>query len=339
MQRNNSHSSGLDQVNHITGFRFNIGMAMLLFLSILLPSCKSSSAAQSGSAQAGEGALGSALSQSVILDSVRSAALATILPAYTDWQTAEISGKLRMNKLPISPTIKIYMKKGEEISISVRASLLGEVGRIEIAGDSVIAVNKMKRVYCAESISGIKYDYPDLIADIQSLLLARAVVLRAGELSPLNADFLDFTPLSAASQSDPSASNPKANQSAPSAAMQLSEGTRGAARISPSWLLSYPKGRTDDDEFGYEYRINAQGQTERLLVDLSTGDHDFSLALDYTYPSSGFDMNISFSSDGTKKFNALVDFDNVKWEAKAPAPLNLGSRYTRLGIKQFIKSF
>lgn len=306
MQRNNSHSSGLDQVNHIPGFRFNIGMAMLLFLSILLPSCKSSSAAQSGSTRSGEGALGGALSQSVILDSVRSAALATILPAYTDWQTAEISGKLRMNKLPISPTIKIYMKKGEEISISVRASLLGEVGRIEIAGDSVIAVNKMKRVYCAESISGIKYDYPDLIADIQSLLLARAVVLRAGELSPLNADFLDFTPLSA---------------------------------ISPSWLLSYPKGRTEDDEFGYEYRINAQGQTERLLVDLSTGDHDFSLALDYTYPSSGFDMNISLSSDGSKKFNALVDFDNVKWEAKAPAPLNLGSRYTRLGIKQFIKSF
>lgn len=306
MQRNNSHSSGLNQRNHIPGFRFNIGMAMLLFLSILLPSCKSSSAAQSGSTRSGEGALSGTFPQSVILDSVRSAALATILPAYTDWQTAEISGKLRMNKLPISPTIKIYMKKGEEISISIRASLLGEVGRIEIAGDSVIAVNKMKRVYCAESISGIKYDYPDLIADIQSLLLARAVVLRAGELSPLNADFLDFTPLSS---------------------------------ISPSWLLSYPKGRTEDDEFGYEYRINSQGQTERLLVDLSTGDHDFSLALDYTYPSSGFDMNISFSSDGSKKFNALVDFDNVKWDAKAPAPLNLGSRYTRLGIKQFIKSF
>ena len=306
MQRNNSHSSGLDQVNHIPGFRFNIGMAMLLFLSSLLPSCKSSSAAQSGSTRSGEEALSGTFPQSVLLDSVRSAALATILPAYTDWQTAEISGKLRMNKLPISPTIKIYMKKGEEISISVRASLLGEVGRIEIAGDSVIAVNKMKRVYCTESISGIKYDYPDLIADIQSLLLARAVVLRAGELSPLNADFLDFTPLSS---------------------------------ISPSWLLSYPKGRTEDDEFGYEYRINAQGQTERLLIDLSTGDHDFSLALDYTYPSSGFDMNISFSSDGSKKFNALVDFDNVKWEAKAPAPLNLGSRYTRLGIKQFIKSF
>lgn len=327
MQRNNSHSSGLNQRNHIPGFRFNIGMAMLLFLSILLPSCKSSSAAQSGSTRSGEGALSGTLPQSVILDSVRSAALATILPAYTDWQTAEISGKLRMNKLPISPTIKIYMKKREEISISVRASLLGEVGRIEIAGDSVIAVNKMKRVYCAESISGIKYDYPDLIADIQSLLLARAVVLRAGELSPLNADFLDFTPLSSTSQSDSSAS------------MLLSEGTRGAARISPSWRLSYPKGRTEDDEFGYEYKINSQGQTERLLIDLSTSDHDFSLALDYTYPSSGFDMNISFSSDGSKKFSALVDFDNVKWDAKAPAPLNLGSRYTRLGIKQFIKSF
>lgn len=248
-----------------------------------------------------------------VLDDIRAEALRTIMPVYTDWQTAEVSGKLRMKKLPLSPTIKIFMKKNEEISISVRASLLGEVGRIEVAGDSIIAINKMKRVYCAESISAIKYDYPGIIADIQSLLLGRAVVLRAGELSPFNADFLDFT--------------------------KLGDDNADTVPGSGRWSLSFPKGRTGADEFGYEYHINADGLTERLKADLSTSDNELSLALDYTYPGNGFDLNISLDKDLSRIFEASVDFGPVKWEAAAPAPVNLGSRYTRLGIKQFLKSF
>lgn len=303
---------------------------ILLAAILLLPSCKTSSAASDKSPESQS--LSSGLHGGTY--SAASAALAAILPAYTDWQTAEVSGKLHMKKLPISPTIKIFMKKSEGISISVRASLLGEVGRIEITEDSVVAVNKMKRVYCAESISGIKYDYPDIIADIQSLLLGRAVVLRAGELSAQNADFLDFTPVS----DPPAASGSEAHGAIGSDSS--APGLRGVTcRAASAWSLTYPKGRTEDDEFGYEYRINSLGQTERLLIDLATGDHDFSLSLDYTYPGRGFGMNISLMQDLNQKFTASLDFNDIRWEAEYPSPIRLNSRYTRLGIKQFLRSF
>ncbi|MDE7115002.1 MAG: DUF4292 domain-containing protein [Muribaculaceae bacterium] len=240
----------------------------------------------------------------------RMEALNAILPAYNDWQTAALSGKLRMKKLPVSPAVRIFMRRNEAITISVRASLLGEVGRIDIEGATVLAVNKMKRVYCKESLAGIKYDYPDIIGDIQSLLLGRAVALQAGELSEANADFFDFRSLPADS-----------------------------IHSEAAWSLTFPRGRSEEDEFGYEYRINSLGQTENLTLELSTADHEIALSLDYTYPGKGFDLDISFTRDFDKKFEASVEFNDIDWEANAPSPVSLNSRYTRVGIKQFISSF
>lgn len=241
-----------------------------------------------------------------ITDPVQAAALSAILPAYTQWETAELNGKLHLSKLPVSPTIRVYMKNREEISISVRVALLGEVGRVDVNQDSITAVNKMKRVYCTESIAGVKYDYPDIIGDVQSLLLGRVVVLNAGELRAENSDLLDFKELESASG---------------------------------SWSLTYPKGRSELDEFGYEYKISPDGLTQMLALALSTADTDMSLNLDYSYPGNGCDLNISFTRDGSKKFSAEVDFDNVKWGANPPSALNLNSRYSKVSIKQFLKSF
>ena len=242
------------------------------------------------------------------IDGPRRDALEAILPNYTNWETAELSGKLRMKKLPISPTIKIFMKKDEEISISVRASLLGEVGRIEVIGDSVTAVNKMKRAYCSESISGIRYDYPDIIGDVQSLLLARIVALKAGELNPGNSDFFDFEEI-------------------------VDENSNS------KWSLTFPRGHSEEDEFFYSYKVNSLGLIDQLLLAASTSDHELSLSLDYSYPGRGFDLNIVFNQDLKQKFDASVEFGDTQWGVKSPAPLNLNSRYTRVGIKQFLKSF
>lgn len=46
------------------------------------------------------------------MDQIRKEALDSILPHYSDWGSAELSGKLRLAKLPVSPTLRIYMKKG-----------------------------------------------------------------------------------------------------------------------------------------------------------------------------------------------------------------------------------
>lgn len=240
---------------------------------------------------------------------VREEALDSILPKYSAWGTAELSAKLHAGGLPVTPTLKIYMKKGTDIDISVRAPFVGEVGRITLSGDSLLAVNKMKKVYALESISGIKYDYPDFTDYIQSFLLGRVVVLNAGELAARNADFMDFTEIS-------------------------SDSISADVKI---WSLTFPKGRTDADEFGYEYRVNSKGHIESLLLDIA--QHDLSLKMDYTYPGDRREMNITLNKDFEKKFEVSLEFDQVKWGAKAPAPLNLNDKYRQVDIKQFLKSF
>lgn len=243
-------------------------------------------------------------------EETRAEALDSILPHYSDWGTAELTGRLRIDKLPVAPTVKIFMRKGTEIDISVRAPFVGEAGRIVIAGDSVMAVNRLKHVYCVESIAGIEYEYPGLIADIQSLLLGRVVVFRAGQLSARNADFLDFSVTAADS-----------------------------AAVSPSgtWDLVFPKGRTDEDEFGYTYRVDTSGRIAMLRAELLT--HDIALQLDYEYTRKNTALSISFFRDYELKGEAAMEFGLPRWGAEPPAPVTLSDRYTQVGIRNFIKSF
>ena len=65
--------------------------------------------------------------------------------SYSNWGSVELNGKFRCSLLPISATVKIYMKKDKEIMASVRAPFVGEVARVEVAEDSVLIVNKMKQ--------------------------------------------------------------------------------------------------------------------------------------------------------------------------------------------------
>lgn len=240
---------------------------------------------------------------SEIPDGPRARALRTILPTYTDWQTAELNGKIRMKGLPLSPSLKIYMTKKTAVTISVRAPILGEVGRIEIDGDSVLAINKMKNVYCRESIAGIKYEYPDAIADLQSLLLGRVVVVRSGELSVTNSDYMDFT------------------------------------ETEQNWSLTYPKGRSEYDEFGYEYKVNREGRIDSFIVSMSTADRDLAAQIDYSYPGNNMNLDISATQDSEKKFSTEIDFDQPRYGVTMPSPAQLNSRAKRVGIKEFIKSF
>lgn len=241
-------------------------------------------------------------------DAIRKEALGAILPNYREWNTAMLNGKLRLQGLPISPSIKIFMQKGQKISISVRASIMGEVARIDLSGDSILAVNKMKRTYCLESIGNLRYDYPGLINDIQSLLLGRVVILQVGELTADNSEALDYA------AGDPYDEN-------------------------SYWYLDFPKNRTETDDFTYRYTITSAGEISKMLVALAAGEHDYALNLDYKYSSRNRDMDITFCKDDTPKFSTRIAFDAVEWEAKPLSPIELTSKFTKLGIKDFIRSF
>lgn len=241
---------------------------------------------------------------------VREEALDSILPKYHAWGAAELSVKLHTAGLPLSPTLKIYMKKGTDIDISVRASFLGEVGRLTLSNDSILAVNKMKKVYVCESLSGIKYDYPDIIDNIQSFLLGRVIVMKAGELAARNADFLDFTEV-------------VDNDSI------LSEIKR--------WSLTFPKGRSETDEFGYEYIVNSNAQIESLALDASQID----LSLRMECSNSGYrrDADILIRLREDKNFEAYLEFEPTKWGVQAPEPMVITDKYRQVNFQQFMNSF
>lgn len=60
---------------------------------------------------------------------------------------------------------------------------MGEVGRAEIYADSLLVVNKMKKTYVAEPLTGFMANYPISLSDVQNLLLGRPVVVGEGLLS------------------------------------------------------------------------------------------------------------------------------------------------------------
>lgn len=71
-----------------------------------------------------------------------------IISSYTPWQSVELNGKLQMERLPLTPSVRIYMEYKQKIFISVRAPFVGEVGRVEIDSTQVVAVNRLKKCMC-----------------------------------------------------------------------------------------------------------------------------------------------------------------------------------------------
>lgn len=229
-------------------------------------------------------------------------AIRTILSNYTPWTNVEFSGKLHYEKLPVKPTVKIYMEKDELIQISLRAPLVGEVGRIEMTRDSLLAVNKMNKTYCRESLDRIEQTLPGALSYVQSFLLGRVIVPGRGELDASNAAAYDFI-----------------------------TDTEGG------WML-VPSGNSPTDIVGasYGYSISPQGRTRALLVNVDGKGISAGAIYDYT----GGGVSISLSVDTPRKDIAgSIDFDSVKWGGKRMSPVNLGGKYRQTGIRQFVSSF
>lgn len=111
---------------------------------------------------------------------------------YFGWQTAQWQGKVKSDMLPLTVTAKVFLRHDKEILISLRAPLIGEAARIEIDPDSVLVVNKMKKVYYKGSVERINHTVPNLYESLQSLLIGRAFVLGEGELSKDHSKYVNM---------------------------------------------------------------------------------------------------------------------------------------------------
>lgn len=232
---------------------------------------------------------------------VKQLALDSISAPYNNWETATISGKFKMGGLPLSPSVRIYMKRDSSIFISLRAPLVGEVGRAEIADGRMLLVNKMNKTYVDESISKALAYYPGGVSDLQNLLLGRIIIPGFGLLSPDMAGSVDIY-----SEKD------------------------GTLTLIPQQDAMIPG-------FNYGYTINRNWLTEVLMV-LPLNKPDVAVTLNYTHFNKGYDLEFVYQSE-KRNYRATLELDPPKWEGQGFDRIKINSSYTQLSLDKFYKSF
>ncbi|MDE7414547.1 MAG: DUF4292 domain-containing protein [Muribaculaceae bacterium] len=228
----------------------------------------------------------------------QAAKIADALGSYTDWKQLRMSGKLHISSVPVTPSLKIYMKKGTDLTISASAIFVGEVFRVELNSDSLFIVNKLKKVYCKESGEKLKEIYPTVCEEIQSLLLGRMVVPCAGTLSEKNIDKV---------------------------AIEMENDMR---KVIPD-LGKMPL------DVALTYLIDNSGKIANLSVG-NAGKSIFSI--DYTWKGNGSVEMLSEFRKNNKTTKIEIDLDSPQWDGGPLSPFKLGSGYKRVGLKDFFKS-
>lgn len=123
------------------------------------------------------------------LDEEMQNALRFIISNYSKpWEELSMQGKLSFDGLPIRPSVKFYMKRGESIILSARAPLFGEVARIELSPQSLLIINKHTKKYCTFDMSTYTAQYPSMVADFQDILLGEIVYPGFGRMTSELAD-------------------------------------------------------------------------------------------------------------------------------------------------------
>ena len=222
------------------------------------------------------------------------------LPDYESWKVAKIDGKLKMQGLPLSPSLKIFMEKDSLIDISIRAPFVGEAGRLVITTDSVIAVNKMNKTYVSEGISDFLRYYPGGISNVQDLLLARfflpGVDVMQVDLEELIDIYYEDNQFNVV---------PKGVASIPG----IIYGYVVDELFNPLWLVVLPEER-----------------------------QDIELDVQYTYNRQGYDIIIAYL-EGDKKRDLTLELKNPEWKGESPKAIDLNKKFRRLSFSDFLKSF
>lgn len=224
-----------------------------------------------------------------------------ILNGYTEWQSASFTGKLRtsMLKLPVSPTVKIYMEKGELIQLSVSAPFIGEVGRAEITPSEVLVVNKYKKTYVRESTEAAMSRDSGLLDPVQSLLLGRIVILGKGELS-----------------------------------MGLLNDVLFERENNGEWIV-VPNREGEESGLQYGYVVNANGRTQ-VLYRMMQGRTE-TATLTYDYAGGGMTLGLDLQLP-KKRIEGQLDFSSVKWGGNRMSSINL-DRYQKVTFSEFVTNY
>lgn len=108
------------------------------------------------------------------------------------WKELEVSAKAQISSpAKLNGAAKVYMKRGQWISVSVR--MLGfEVATLWLDNDSIVAIDKFHKKYVAEPIGSLFGGAGVTVAEIQDLLLGRAFLTGHGTVTPTDASLIDL---------------------------------------------------------------------------------------------------------------------------------------------------
>ena len=242
-----------------------------------------------------------AIAQNILLPDEKKDIIGQITEDWNDWNVMNISGKLRMEGLPLSPTLKIYMEKDSIIMCSIRASFFGEAGRLEITPDTVLMVNKMKKTYASLGLKELANYYPGSISDLQGLLLGRIVLPPNGEL---DADKSAFT--------------------------EVLEDEVGNFIIMPSEEFSAPL-------YNYGYVVGPDLMLQALMV-VPLTENEITIEMDYDFYDDGYDVTAYYISPRLS-LDATLELNLPKEGGNPMDPIKINNKYRRLSFPDFLKSF
>lgn len=218
---------------------------------------------------------------------------------YTDWNSVELNGKLKADGLPVNPSVRVYMVRDSLIDVSIRAPFVGEVARIRIDDNNLLAYNKMKNVYWEGPMTDVLKQYPAGISDLQSLLLGRMVILGEGEVDRDSLRKVDV--------------------------FEDSE--------SGGWLLMP---QPDLQPFGvsYGYVVNDRWLADAMVVEINGSDDFFQI--DYLYSKKGYTLAALLGIKG-KRVAVDLKIDEPKWGASPMSAIKLNKNAKKVSLKEVIK--
>ena len=222
------------------------------------------------------------------------------LPDYIPWDKIKMDGKLKMQGLPLSPSLKIFMQKDSIIDISIRAPFVGEAGRMVVTPDSVVLINKMNKTFVNEKIADFLKYYPGGISDMQDLLLARVFIpgynLYDTDIEDLVDIFYEESQFNVM---------PKESAKIPG----ITYGYAVDETFQPLWLLILPESRPDL-EIDAQYIYNLQG---------------YNLILDYI--------------EGDKKRELTLELKNPESTREEPKSIEINKKFRQLSFNDFLRTF
>lgn len=222
----------------------------------------------------------------------------SITSNYYDWETISMSGKLSSPRLPVTASLKVYMERDSLVLMAVSAPLVGEVARIEIDGERILAVNKMSNTYSSIAMEEIEPICPGGLTALQNLLLGRINILGEGELNRENADSLEI---------------------------YLGEA---------GWVV-LPNQDLENAPYAYLYTVNETSyQLEKFLVLSETEDLSFDCAYEWTDKYLIVDMQCEGVVNG---LSATLRLNYPDEKTKEMKRMNINSKYKEVSPRRLLQ--